>query len=155
MIGFMKEKPEGVSLVSRYGVAVGRLALGLLLCFAPACGTQPPEEKAVEVKFRDVTLDRAAVSKMLALVAPSHSPDEERVSPAYRFLFTYLAETPAADLVTTAGHGDATWRMEKIFILDNCVAVQMSEGHYLETLFFTRYGEGWRLAARIRPEHHQ
>jgi hypothetical protein len=30
----------------------------------------------------------------------------------------------------------------------------MTEGHYLETLFFVQYTEGWRLKARIVPEDH-
>jgi hypothetical protein len=33
--------------------------------------------------------------------------------------------------------------------------VQMTEGHYLETLFFIQYSEGWRLKARIRPQDHE
>jgi hypothetical protein len=91
---------------------------------------------------------------MLPLVSPSHLPDQEVLTPAHQSLFTYLAQTPPADLVTTPVHSRGTWRLEKIFILDDCVAVQMSEGHYLETLFFVQYGGGWRLTSRIRPQDH-
>jgi hypothetical protein len=134
---------------------VSRGFVGLcLLAAVLGCGRQVPEEKGIEFRFRDVPAQPSAVSEVLPLVSSSHQPQPQHLSPAEQSLFTYLARTPAAELVGTAVHGHGTWRMEKVFILDDCVAVQMSEGHYLETLFFVQFSQGWRLAARIRPEDH-
>ena len=108
----------------------------------------------IEIRFRETSVEHAAVSKMLALVSLSHQPDHQLLSPAHRFLFAYLAKTDPARLATTEVHSQGKWRVEKVFILDDCVAVQMSEGHYLETLFFVQYREGWRLKARILPQDH-
>ena len=119
-----------------------------------SCTTQPPGEKSIEIRFLETSVEPTAVSKTLALVSPSHQPDTELLSSAHRFLFTHLAKTDPAHLVTTTAHSRGKWRIEKVFMLDDCVAVQMSEGHYLETLFFVQYSKGWRLQARIRPQDH-
>jgi hypothetical protein len=92
---------------------------------------------------------------MLPLVSPSHVPSERDLTPAQQFLFTYLVQSNPANLVVTQPHSQGNWRIEKIFMLDDCVAVQMTEGHYLETLFYIQYSEGWRLKARIRPQDHE
>ncbi len=110
---------------------------------------------STEVRFQDMAVESDAVSKMLPLVSPSHVPPERHLTPAQQFLFTYLAHSNPADLVVTQPHSQGNWRIEKIFMLDDCVAVQMTEGHYLETLFFIQYSEGWRLKARIRPQDHE
>jgi hypothetical protein len=120
-----------------------------------SCGSQGPEEKRVEVRFSETGVESSAVSKILPLVSPSHHPERQDLSPAHQSLFTYLAKAEPVDLVTTAAHSQGIWRIEKIFILDDCVAVQMTEGHYLETLFFVQYSEGWRQSARIRPQDHE
>ena len=120
-----------------------------------SCGTQGPEEESIEVHFREISVEPTAVSKILVLVAPSGQPDEAHLSLAHQSLFTHLAQTDPADLVTTKPHSQGKWRIEKVFLLDDCVAVEMSEGHYLETLFFVQYSEGWRLKARITPKDHQ
>jgi hypothetical protein len=120
-----------------------------------SCGTQSSEEKGAEVRFREMAVESTAVSRMLPLLSPSHVPPERHLTPAQQFLFTYLAHSNPADLVVTRPHSQGNWRIEKIFMLDDCVAVQMTEGHYLETLFFIQYSEGWRLTARIRPKDHE
>ena len=120
-----------------------------------SCGTQSSEEKGAEVRFREMAVESTAVSKMLPLVSSSHVPPEGQLTPAQQFLFTYLAQLNPADLVVTKPHSQGEWRIGKIFVLDDCVAVQMTEGHYLETLFYIQYSEGWRLKARIRPQDHE
>ena len=120
-----------------------------------SCGTQSSEEKGAEVRFREMAVESTAVSRMLPLLSPSHVPPERHLTPAQQFLFTYLAHSNPADLVVTRPHSQGNWRIEKIFMLDDCVAVQMTEGHYLETLFFIQYSAGWRLKARIRPHDHE
>ena len=120
-----------------------------------SCGPQGSEEKGAEVRFQDMAVESSAVSKMLPLIFPSHVPPERYLTPAQQFLFTYLAHSNPADLVVTRAHGQGDWRIEKIFMLDDCVAVQMTEGHYLETLFFVQYRDGWRLKGRIIPKDHE
>ena len=120
-----------------------------------SCGTQSSEEQGAEVRFREMAVDSGAVSKMLPLLAPSHVPPERHLTRAQQFLFTYLAHSNPADLVVTQPHSQGNWRIEKIFMLDDCVAVQMTEGHYLETLFFVQYRDGWRLKGRIIPKDHE
>ena len=127
----------------------------LIPLFMVSCSTQSSEEKSAEVRFREMAVESGAVSKMLPLISPSHVPPERQLTPAQQFLFTYLAHSKPADLVVTQPYSQGRWRIEKIFMLDNCVAVQMTEGHYLETLFFIQYSEGWRLTARIRPKDHE
>jgi hypothetical protein len=140
--------------VSRGGMTRALLPF-LISLLMVSCGTQSSEEKGAEVRFREMAVESTAVSKMLPLLSPSHVPPERHLTPAQQFLFTYLAQSNPADLVVTRPHGRGNWRIEKIFMLDDCVAVQMTEGHYLETLFFIQYSEGWRLKARIRPQDHE
>jgi len=109
----------------------------------------------MEIHFREILVDSSAVSLILPLVASSHQADDEHLSPAHQSLFTYLAQTDPALLVTTKPHSQGEWRIEKVFLLDDCVAVQMTEGHYLETLFFVQYRDGWRLKSRIVPSDHE
>ena len=127
----------------------------LILCLIASCTTQGPEEESIEVHFREISVEPTAVSKILPLVAPSHQPDEPNLSPALQSLFTYLAQADPADLVTTKPHSQGKWRFEKVFLLDDCVAVQLTEGHYLETVFFVQHRKGWRLKARITPRDHE
>lgn len=130
------------------------LLLLLLLLAGISCGEEPARRESLEVPFRDVAVEAEAVSQIVPLVAVSHQADQARLTPALESLFTYLAKTPAAQLTGTPSHAQGTWRIEKVFILDDCVAVQLSEGHYLETLVFSQHSKGWRLVARIRPEDH-
>lgn len=133
---------------------VRRIIALLTICLAVSCTSQSPEEETTEILFRDTVVDSSAVSAILPLVASSHQADDAHLSPAHQSLFTYLAQTDPAALVTTKPHSQGEWRIEKVFLLDDCVAVQMTEGHYLETLFFVQYRDGWRLKDRIIPEDH-
>jgi hypothetical protein len=133
---------------------VRRIIALLAICLAVSCTSQSPEEETTEVLFRDIAVDSSAVSAIIPLVASSHQADDAHLSPAHQSLFTYLAQTDPAAMVTTKPHSQGEWRIEKVFLLDDCVAVQMTEGHYLETLFFVQYRDGWRLKDRIIPEDH-
>jgi hypothetical protein len=126
----------------------------VLLLVGISCGPEPARRESLEVPFRDVAVEAEAVSQIVPLVALSHQADQARLTPALESLFTYLAKTPTAHLTGTPSHAQGTWRIEKVFILDDCVAVQLTEGHYLETLVFSQHSKGWRLVARIRPEDH-
>ena len=135
---------------------VVRRLIGLLtICLAVSCSTQTPEEETMDIRFRDTVVDPSAVAVVLPLVASSHPPDDAHLSPAHQALFTYLAQKDPSALVTTEPHSQGEWRIEKVFLLDDCVAVQMTEGHYLETLFFVQYRNGWRLKSRIVPNDHE
>jgi len=134
---------------------VRRLISLLTICLAVSCTTQTPEEETMEIRFRDTVVDSSAVAVILPLVAGSHPPDDAHLSPAHQALFTYLAQKDPAALVTTEPHNQGEWRIEKVFLLDDCVAVQMTEGHFLETLFFVQYTDGWRLKSRIGPKDHK
>lgn len=133
-----------------------RRLIGLLtICLAVSCTTQTAEQETIEVLLRDTVVDPSAVSVVLPLVASSHQPDDAHLSPAHQSLFTYLGQKDPAALVVTEPHSQGEWRIEKVFLLDDCVAVQMTEGHYLETLFFVQYSNGWRLKSRIIPTDHE
>jgi len=146
------KKLSGISMEPRINM---KRVLGVLaIALAISCTSQAPEEETFEIRFRDIAVKSAAVSEVRPLVVSSNQPDGGHLSPAHLSLFTYLAQTKAEDLVSTKPHSQGKWRIEKVFLLDDCVAVQMTEGHYLETLFFVQYTEGWRLKARIIPEDH-
>ena len=134
---------------------VRRIIILLTVCLAVSCTSQSPEEETTEILFRDTAVDSNAVSVILPLVASSHQADDAHLSPAHQSLFTYLAQRDPATLVTTKQHSQGEWRIEKVFLLDDCVAVQMTEGHYLETLFFAQYRDGWRLKSRVVPKDHE
>jgi len=140
--------------VSQRGITRTLLSF-LIASLMVSCGSQGPEEEEAEVLFREMAVESEAVSKVLPLVSPSHVPPEKHLTPAQQFLFTYLAHSNPADLVVTRPHSQGEWRIEKVFLLDDCVAVQMTEGHYLETLFFVQYRDGWRLKSRIIPRDHE
>jgi hypothetical protein len=140
-------------------VSHGGVTLALLPFLIPllmvSCSTQSSEEEGAEVRFREMAVESGAVSKILPLVSPSHVPPERHLTLEQQFLFTYLAQSNPAGLVVTKPHSQGDWRIEKVFLLDDCVAVQMTEGHYLETLFFVQYRDGWRLKSRIIPTDHE
>ena len=152
----MGQLPKRIAIRSiGKGVIIRALFAFLVFFLMVSCGTQSSEEKGAEVRFREMAVESGAVLKMLPLVFPSQVPPEKQLTPAEQFLFTYLAQSNPADLVVTRPHGQGNWRIEKIFMLDDCVAVQMTEGHYLETLFFVQYRDGWRLKGRIIPRDHE
>lgn len=126
----------------------------LLIVLSASCGREPASRESLEIPFRDTPAEANAVSQIVPLVAASHQADQAHLTPALGSLFTYLAKTPAAQLTRTSPHAQGTWQIDKVFLLDDCAAVQLSEGHYLETLVFTQHSTGWRLIARIRPEDH-
>ena len=128
--------------------------LSVALTLAASCGREPARQESLEIPFRDTPAEANAVSQIIPLVSVSHQADQPRLTPALESLFTYLAKTPATQLTGTPPHAQGTWQIEKVFILDDCVAVQLTEGHYLETLVFTQHAKGWRLVARIRPQDH-
>ena len=138
-----------------HGAMARALLPFLISLLVVSCSTQSSEEKSAEVRFREMAVESGAVSKMLLLISLSHVPPERHLTPAQQFLFTYLAQSNPADLVVTRPHSQGNWRIEKIFMLDDCVAVQMTEGHYLETLFYVQYRDGWRLKSRIIPRDHE
>jgi hypothetical protein len=140
-------------LARRKPQAIAVLLLPFLLGIL-SCGQEPARRETLEVPFRDVAVKAEAVSQIMPLVALSHEADQARLTPELQSLFTYLAETPAGQLVGTPPHAEGTWRIEKVFLLDDCVVVQFTEGHYLETLVFSQHSKGWRLVARIRPQDH-
>jgi hypothetical protein len=141
--------------LAEYGQFTQTLLPLLIFLLIASCGTQGPEEEVLEVRISEIGVESKAVSEIMPLVSPSHLPEEQHLSPAHQSLFTYLAKMEPADLVTTKPHSQGIWRIEKVYILDDSVAVQMSEGHYLETLFFVQYSEGWRLKSRITPRDHE
>jgi hypothetical protein len=126
----------------------------LLIALSASCGREPARQESLEIPFREVPAEAEAVSRVVPLVALSHQADQAHLTPALESLFTYLAKTPATQLVRTPPHAEGTWEIDKVFILDDCVAVQLSEGHYLETLLFAQHSQGWRLVARVRPQDH-
>jgi hypothetical protein len=126
----------------------------VLIVLSASCGREPAFREGLEIPFRDTPAEAAAVSRIVPLVAASHQADQTRLTPALGSLFTYLAQRPAAQLTRTSPHAQGTWQIDKVFILDDCVAVQLTEGHYLETLVFAHHSRGWRLVARIRPQDH-
>jgi len=130
------------------------VTLLLLIVLSASCGREPARQESLEIPFREAPAEAEAVSRVLPLVVVSHQADQAHLTPALESLFTYLAKTPAAQLTRTPPHAQGTWQLEKVFILDDCVAVQLSEGHYLETLLFTQHSSGWRLVARLRPQDH-
>ena len=140
-----------------HGTPAGTRVWATLLLFivlSASCGREPARQESLDIPFRDAPAEAAAVSRIVPLVAMSHQADQGRLTPALESLFTYLAKTPSAQLTRTAPHAQGVWQIEKVFILDDCVAVQLTEGHYLETLLFTKHSTGWRLVARIRPQDH-
>jgi hypothetical protein len=126
----------------------------LVIVLSASCGREPPHQESLEIPFREAPAEAEAVSRVIPLVAQSHRADQARLTPALESLFTYLAKTPTAPLARISPHAQGAWQIEKVFILDDCVAVQLTEGHYLETLLFSQHSTGWRLVARIRPEDH-
>jgi hypothetical protein len=144
--------PDGASGRKRSWARAVLLSGALIV--AVSCGRESARQESLEIPFRETPAEANAVAQVVPLVAVSHQADQARLTPALESLFTYLAKTPATQLTRTPSHAQGTWQIDKVFILDDCVAVQLSEGHYLETLVFTQHSRGWRLVARIRPEDH-
>lgn len=109
----------------------------------------------LQIKPNDIQIDEKAVEQTMAHIAVPKASFQEEVSEAFKILFTFLAHTPPNKLVETKPHAETHWDLDRIYLLDDCVAVQFVEGHYMETVFFVRNRMGWRIAGRIRPKDHQ
>ncbi|MDY6951898.1 MAG: hypothetical protein SWE60_10315 [Thermodesulfobacteriota bacterium] len=106
---------------------------------------------ALEIGLRQVELDEKAVQKAMAV---TEAPLPEALPEAVRILFSFLGHADPDTLVKTKPHAHAHWRLDRIYLLGDCVAVQFAEGHFMETIFFVRTRAGWRAAARIQPKDH-
>jgi hypothetical protein len=109
----------------------------------------------LQVALNDIQVDEEAVGQAMTRIAVSPPLSREDVSEALKILFSFLVQTPPDQLLETKPHAEARWQLDKIYLLDDCVAVQFAEGHYMETIFWVRNRTGWRMAGRIRPEDHQ
>jgi len=130
----------------------------LVLCLVwliTGCGGMASRKPGLQVALNDMQVDEEAVEQAMARIAVSPALSLEDVSEALKILFSFLVQTPPDQLVETKSHAEARWQLDKIYLLDDCVAVQFAEGHYMETIFWVRNRTGWRTAGRIRPEDHQ
>jgi len=130
----------------------------LVLCLVwliTGCRGMASRKASLQVAFNDIQVDEAAVGQAMTHIAVAPALSREDVSEALKILFSFLVQTPPDELVETKPHAQARWHLNQIYLLDDCVAVQFAEGHYMETVFFVRNREGWRIAGRIRPEDHQ
>ena len=132
----------------------------LLLCLIwliTGCSGMGSRKPGLQVALNDIQVDEEAVGQAMAMTRIAVSPllSREDVSEALKILFSFLVQTPPDQLVETKPHAEARWQLDKIYLLDDCVAVQFAEGHYMETIFWVRNRTGWRMAGRIRPEDHQ
>ena len=128
--------------------------LWLMMGFA-GCSGLGLRRPALQIESNNIHVDEGAVEQTMAHVAVTKTPWQKEVPEAFKVLFTFLGRTPPEKLVETKPHADARWQLDQIYLLDDCVAVQFAEGHYMETIFFVKNRAGWRLAGRIRPEDHQ
>jgi len=129
----------------------------LLMCFFWAiagCGAMGFRRPALQIGLSDLEIDEKAVEKAMAYVAATEASSPEALPEAVKILFSFLGHTAPDTLVETRPHADGSWRLDQIYLLGDCVAVQFAEGHYMETIFFVRTRAGWRTAARIQPKDH-
>jgi len=110
---------------------------------------------ALQITLSDIQVDEEAVEQAMARIAVSPAPSGEEVPETLKALFSFLVQTPSDKLVETRPHAGTRWHLDQIYLLDDCVAAQFAEGHYMETVFFVRNRRGWRIAGRIRPGDHQ
>jgi len=130
----------------------------LLLCafsLVIGCGGMINTKPGLQIKLSDIQIDEKAVEQMAAHLAVPVAPCREEIPDALKSLLSFLVQTPPDSLVESSPHAQSSWRLDQVYILDDCVAVQFAEGHYLETIFFVRNPKGWRISGRIRPEDHQ
>lgn len=141
------------------GAAKGRPMRRLLLlcafCLVTGCGGMANTKRALQIKLSDIQIDEKAVEQMTAHIAVPTALSGERVPESLKILFSFLAQTRPGRLVETKPHASGRWQLDQIYLFEDCVAVQFTEGHYLETIFFVRNRTGWRIAGRIRPEDYQ
>jgi len=129
----------------------------LLTCFFWAiagCGTMGFRGPALQIRLSELEIDEKAVEKAMAYLDATETPSPQALPEAVKVLFSFLGHAEPDTLVETKPHADAHWRLDRIYLLGDCVAVQFAEGHYMETAFFVRTRAGWRVAARIQPKDH-
>ena len=130
----------------------------LVLCLVwliTGCSGMGSRKPGLQVALNDIQVDEEAVGQAMTRIAVPPPLSREDVSEALKILFSFVVQTPPDELVETKPHAEARWQLDKIYLLDDCVAVQFAEGHYMETIFLVRNRTGWRTAGRIRPEDHQ
>jgi hypothetical protein len=101
---------KAASRSASHGGMTRALLFFLIPLLTVSCGTQGSEENGTEMHFQDMAVESGAVSRMLPLIFPSHVPPRRHLTPAQKFLFTYLAQPHPADLVVTRPHGQGIWR---------------------------------------------
>jgi hypothetical protein len=136
------------------GILVKGLPLLCLFWVIAGCSGLATRRPALQIAFSDFQIDEEAVETAVARVAVGKPASRQALPEAVKVLFSFLVQAPPDELVETKPHAEGCWRLDRIYLLDDCVAVQFAEGHYMETLFFVRNHAGWRLAARIRPADH-
>ena len=131
-----------------------RALLLSLMWVVVGCAAIAPSKQSLQIRSDAVEIDDMAVERLLPKIAPSPVPSQKRLSEPLKTLLTFLAQTPPARAVKTKPHALSQWRIDRIYLLDDCVAVQFAEGHYMETIFFVKTPIGWRIAGRVVPSDH-
>jgi len=108
----------------------------------------------LKIQSSDIQIDEKAVGHMLAHLGRPKVSFQGETPETLKVLFTFLSQTPPDQLAETKPHAKARWDLDRIYLLHDCVAVQLVEGHYMETIFFARDRTGWHIAGRIRPRDH-
>jgi len=136
--------------------ATGLTGLSLLSLFwlMAGCSGMAFRGPALQIELSDLEIDERAVEKAMAHIAATEPSLPEGLPGDVKILFTFLGHAAPDTLVETKPHANAHWCLDRIYLLDDCVAVQFAEGHYMETVFFVRTRTGWRTAARIQPKDH-
>jgi hypothetical protein len=137
------------------GIPMKGLVLLGLLWLASGCSEAHFRKPALQITLSDIQVDEEAVEQAMARIAVSPAPSGDEVPETLKALFSFLVQTPSDKLVETRPHAGTRWHLDQIYLLDDCVAAQFSEGHYMETVFFVRNRRGWRIAGRIRPGDHR
>ncbi|MDY6989867.1 MAG: hypothetical protein SWQ30_17635 [Thermodesulfobacteriota bacterium] len=135
-------------------MAVKGLSLLSLVWLMAGCSGMGLRAPALQIGLSEVEIDEKAVEKAMAYLEATEAPSPEALPEAVKILFSFLGQSAPDTLVESKPHADAHWRLDRIYLLGDCVAVQFAEGHYMETVFFVRTRAGWRTAARIQPEDH-
>jgi len=132
-----------------------RWLLFFVFCLVNGCVGVANTKPGLQIKLSDIQIEEKAVEQMMDHIAVGAAPCLEEIPEALKSLLSFLAQTPPDSLVESGPHAQSSWRLDQIYLLDDCVAVQFAEGHFLETIFFVRNPKGWRISGRIRPEDHQ
>jgi hypothetical protein len=145
---------RGREMGTKRGIATKGMFLLGLGCFMAGCSGMTSRGDALQVGLSDLEIDKEAVRKVTARLATPQASSPEALPDTVKILFSFLGQIEPGAVVETKPHADAHWRLDRIYLLDDCVAAQYTEGHYMETVFFVRTRTGWRLVARIQPKDH-